>query len=272
MKEWFKTYGWLASACFTGAAFAGQQGWIGLAELFFGIGVLTVLLGILSIVYPVVRSMFNWSRSIAAAAILVFSLVIRYLGAFYIAACVFLLRPVVRSILAELNQTPGLSFTKPSSWTACQKRYFLKSQQADVLPIHKTDSFPAHIRFTCSSHNSYWRAGVILADELYDPQQNSITDALLIHLAIDPPEGSPNVTVCESGRQTLRYAFGAPEKKYRVSMDLKHQDNPVEIRINDGSPIPLPTMQIHKWSKQVFLAAWADSKDYSVVFEDIKIF
>lgn len=173
-----------------------------------------------------------------------------------------------RSTQPKPRSSPSAHF----SWIASRKGYFLNAQQADVLPIHEGQSLPTRISFKCMAQGPYWRAGLILADEHYDPQRNGITDAVLIHLGSQPPELRLNLWAYVAGARLVDgRSFDAVAGKCDVRIDLNHSQCVVTIQINGHEPVQLRGIDTRRWSRRAFLAAWADGRDFEVVFEDIAV-
>jgi hypothetical protein len=270
MNEWLKTYGWLGGACFTGGGVAWQFGQKNLALFAFAVAILVVGVGLLSIVVPVVTSLFKWSRSITAAVGRLVRLIFRGLARAYVAALVPPLRPVMKVILSELPTTGQvIPPASASSWTARDKKYFMNSQRGDLRLIHDGDFPPSWVSFTCLPKTPYWRAGILLADESYDPQLNGITDAVLIHIGASPPEGKPALNVYLSRKKTVDRLLEARTQKYQVRLDFNLQKGCITLH-TDGLPaIDLLDIDPRRWSRRIYLAAWGDHNDYEVVFQEI---
>ncbi len=99
-------------------------------------------------------------------------------------------------------------------------------------------------------------------------------------LYIDPtsPRGNRRLLVFGSDKLSLwvyvsanipkqTYLFDQTFQKHDVQIDLNRQQQRVTININEHS-IQLPGIDTRKCSR-AFLAAWADGRDFQVVFEDI---
>ena len=141
-----------------------------------------------------------------------------------------------------------------------------------MLDIYDGPDLPKRISFTVSCRDRYWRAGILLANEQYDPQRNRITDGILVHLGHQDPETKPNLWVYVSSRrprQTLSLDRLTPS--YIVRIDLEHSEGVMSVSINGVDQIQLLRLDTRKWCRRVFLVAWADQKEFEVDFRQITV-
>ncbi len=224
MNDWLKTYGWLAGACFAGGWVAWQLDHRQIAMVAFLVATVIVIAGLLSMAFPVIRSLFKWSGWVASAA----SRLLRAVVALLKAACVAVLVPVLRPALkVVLNERPTPSGTIPprdaNSWTAHEKKYFMNSQRGDLLLIYEGPIAPPWVSLVCKPKTPYWRAGFLLADEDYDPGRDDITGAVLIHIGVSPPESRPGLSVYLLRKALLHKLLDTRAEEYSIQIDFNYR-------------------------------------------------
>lgn len=272
MRDWLKTYGWLAGACLTAGWIAHELRHPRISLTMFVVGGAIIAVGILSVVFPMLNHAFGWAKALAGKTLSALKRTFAFLYGKFIAGVIFVIRPGVEAVVAEMIAELDLP---AQNWLAFEKKYF-DPQRGDLLQLVNDGFCPLRIVFSCCSTSPYWRAGLLLARPGYDPSRDSIFGGLLIHLASDGHSQPLHLYVYKGTNLVKHEVVSQSREPHRIIVSFimmaTHGDlDAANITVDGFVTSPVFALGISDWLAKPFLIAWADGRDFRVRFMDIRV-